>query len=639
MPYDDEGRFIYPVPARKGRPGKRPANIAPSKKAVVTPPVTPLPLPPSAAIEMLSAKKPPILPDPIATEPDLTLVLPSPEGGPVFFVQEGNNRWQMSELDLAQIWNAQIWPTAFKLVASDGKPVEVVYRGRWSGGFGPDFKGAIIRVGDQLLKGAVELHLRSGDWRLHGHHQDARYNEVVLQVVLEDNSPTAGPIQTQDGKTPPVLALLPLFGQTGSTLAATLEAARASGTRLGSLSESDGPCCDRVAEHQTDLTALLTRLDELGDRRFEERVSRFEIASAADSDGAPVEAGQALWAGLLEALGYSQNKEPFRRLAGTLTLASLVELEREARRRRESHEERLLNLEATLLGAAGLLPSQRRLKGDVRRIAEKPARFDPAPDELDDRPEPEDFLLTRYTDELEGRWAWLGRDLRAILPDWQPMIEADWTFGRVRPPNHPARRLAGLARLILRWRLTDPTDLIERLADPLNEPSQSANKALNALLRAELEEADTDSAAFWLRRYDFSDRAIMADQRGHQAGVDLIGADRAADMVINIVLPFLAAFGRDQRRSTLSQSALTAYRLHPKLASNELVENVARQVFRHWLENPAEAQSYLESQTVKGRVPALTVARLIEGARRQQGLIYLHHNFCAEQNFTVCPLG
>ena len=640
MPYDEEGKFVYPVPARKGRPVRR-SSVPPS----AAPPTTPLPFPLSrneisATSERVKQKAEPVKPQPLPppeTKPEQTsLVLPAPDGTPVFFVQEGNNRWQMSELDLAHIWNAQVWPAGLKLATTDGLPVEVVYRGRWSGGFGPDFKGAIVRVGEQLLKGAVELHLRSQDWRLHGHHQDSRYNEVVLQVVLEDNSAAGEPIETQAGQRPPILALLPLFRQADARLAATLDAAKASGTRLGSLSESDGPCCDRVAEHQTDLTALLTRLDELGERRFEERVSRFEVAAWADGDNEPSGATQALWAGLLEALGYSQNKTSFRQLAATLPLSAIVELDHEARRRKESQEERLLNLEAVLLGTAGLLPSQRRLKAEKRRVAESPARFDPFTDEL---PEPEDFAASRYTDELEGRWDWQSRHLKAILAEWQPLHEKDWTFARLRPPNHPARRLAGLARLLVRWQLSDAADLIERLAAPLEELPAQVAKSLNASLRVELEEADTDSAAFWLRRFDFSDRALMSDQHGQQARVDLIGADRAADMVVNIVLPFLTAYGRDQRRPDLARPALAAYALHPKLASNELVENVARQVFRHWLENPDEARSYLETQAVKGRVPALTIARLVEGARRQQGLIYLHHNFCAEQNYTTCPLG
>jgi hypothetical protein len=126
----------------------------------------------------------------------------------------------------------------------------------------------------------------------------------------------------------------------------------------------------------------------------------------------------------------------------------------------------------------------------------------------------------------------------------------------------------------------------------------------------------------------------MAGETAKGASADLIGADRAADMVVNIVLPFLAGYGRDQHYPHLTEAALAAYRAHPRLATNELVENVAKQVFRYWLENPAAAEPYLPP----GRSGKLSLSKLIDGARRQQGLIYLHHHFCAEQNFGACPL-
>src|SRR5918911_3037074 len=100
-------------------------------------------------------------------------------------------------------------------------------------------------------------------------HPDPRYNEVILQVVLEDNAGPGG-TATSTGKTLPVLALLPLFKQAGASLPDTLEKARAGGTRLGSLSESEGPCCDRVGERHQDLAGLLDQVDRLGEQRFEE---------------------------------------------------------------------------------------------------------------------------------------------------------------------------------------------------------------------------------------------------------------------------------------------------------------------------------------------------------------------------------
>jgi hypothetical protein len=635
MPYDEEGNFIYPLPpARKGRPSSsrrpkvpitstppgskpvissfQPQTFSPPPVAPESRPLTPIPSPPPPEPQPLPLESPPL---PLIT-------LPVSAGQSVFTVNEGGKRWDMSENDLALIWNAQNWPSGLKLSTTDGRAVEVVYRGRWSGGFGPDFKGASIRVGTELLKGDVELHLRSADWRLHGHHQDERYNGVVLQVTLEDSGAVC---QTVAGANLPMLALLPLYRRIDAKLADSLAAARASGTRLGSLSESTGPCCDRVAEHHPDLAALLVRIDELGEKRFEERASKFEAACAADPDSDEIGAAQELWAGLLEALGYSQNKAPFRQLAATLPLSQVVTLDCEARRRGESVEERVITLEAALLGTAGLLPAQRRLKPRAVRVAEGESWDEPL----------EDLGIGRYTDELEGRWGWLERHLKATTPaEWQPLRERDWTFARLRPPNHPSRRIAGLARLLVRLKLDEAGDLLTLLSEKVTQPPIEACKELAGLFRVALEAAENDSAAFWSRRYDFSDRAVLLGENAKGASVDLIGADRAADIIVNIILPFLVGYGRDRHQPKVEKAALEAYRVHPRLGMNELVENVGRQVFRHWLENPAEAAPYFPVKN-GGK---LSLTRLLEGARRQQGLIYLHHHFCAEQNFGVCPL-
>jgi hypothetical protein len=641
MPYDEQGNFIYPLPARKSRPPaspatpkKRPAASQPAvlsspAPGVTTPPATSaspeiLPLNPEPA-ETKPARPVPAAPVPASQASSIDLLPPETANQPLLTIQEGNNRWQMSENDLALVWNAQLWPENLRLRTTGGPEVEVVYRGRWSGGFGPDFKGAMLRVGPELLKGDVELHLRSGDWNLHGHHTDPRYNEVILQVTLEDNGPA---VTTAQGRALPVLALLPLFREGGLQLQKTLEAARQSGARLGSLSESEGPCCDRVAEHHAGLSQVLDKVQRLGEQRFEEKAARFEAACAADPDGEESAAAQELWAGLLEALGYSQNKEPFRRLAAVLPLSLLAELDRESRTRRESAEERLLTLETVLLGGAGLLPSQRKPKTRLR-IAEPPP---PALDwEAPDGPT-EDFIAERYTAELESRWTLLERQLRHLLPGSTWLSQDDWTFARLRPPNHPARRLAGLARLLVGWQLNEAVDLLEKFKRAVFGPIEGAASRLNALLRAEPGDQESDSGLFWTRRYDFGDRALMVGSN-QAAGVELIGESRAADMVLNIVLPFLAGYGRDKRDPRLVTQTLAVYRAHPPLSRNELIENVGRQVFRYWLENPGEA--VLEGKPL-GKV---TIARLANTACRQQGLIHLHHHFCAEQAYSACPLG
>ena len=86
----------------------------------------------------------------------------------------------LSELAVSRAWNAQ-WlrpDAAGALRTTDGRPLTVVYRGRWTHNFGPDFQGALIAFGAELRQGDVEIHLRPGDWQAHGHHLNPAYNTV-----------------------------------------------------------------------------------------------------------------------------------------------------------------------------------------------------------------------------------------------------------------------------------------------------------------------------------------------------------------------------------------------------------------------------------------------------------------------------
>ena len=86
----------------------------------------------------------------------------------------------LSELAVSRAWNAQ-WlraDAAGALRTTDGQPVTVVFRGRWTHNFGPDFQGALIAFGAELRQGDVEIHLRPGDWQAHGHHLNPAYNSV-----------------------------------------------------------------------------------------------------------------------------------------------------------------------------------------------------------------------------------------------------------------------------------------------------------------------------------------------------------------------------------------------------------------------------------------------------------------------------
>src|SRR5688572_6384772 len=99
----------------------------------------------------------------------------------------------LSERDLSRLWRDQTFP-AEALVTGAGERLRVVYRGRPGGGAGPDFRDALIAAPGGLLQGDVELHVRSSDFRRHGHDCDTAYAGVILHVVFRDDEGRPTPL-------------------------------------------------------------------------------------------------------------------------------------------------------------------------------------------------------------------------------------------------------------------------------------------------------------------------------------------------------------------------------------------------------------------------------------------------------------
>ncbi len=198
------------------------------------------------------------------------------------------------------------------LLASDSRQYHVVFPGRRSGVPGPDFRDAMLALDDgTLLHGDIEIHVRPAGWTEHGHHRNPDYNHVVLHVAGQ--GPAADVFRHDGAKVPTVIIML-----------LPMDAAPA-------------------ADPPRDFEALAGLLDAAADSWFLDRMRRLE--GAADTVGVE----QALWAALLEAIGYGGNRAGFAALAEAvpweLMCGLLAGKPAEAKRARA---------EAVLLGAAGL---------------------------------------------------------------------------------------------------------------------------------------------------------------------------------------------------------------------------------------------------------------------------------------------
>jgi len=209
------------------------------------------------------------------------------------------------------------------LTSSEDEIFSVIYPGRTNGDNGPDFRDAVIANKFHLMKGDVEVHVKSSDWYSHKHHADAEYNNVILHVVTWHDCNSATLLQS--GKTVPVLCLAKALRHQAYLLPYQLP-------------------CFRILDH-VDRQTLGKLLNTAGEERFKQKAMHFqaEILRFVQKE----EAGQVLFRGMMRALGYAKNTKPFEALADRMPLNSI------------EYREGLAIKQALLLGTAGLLPFQR----------------------------------------------------------------------------------------------------------------------------------------------------------------------------------------------------------------------------------------------------------------------------------------
>ncbi len=367
----------------------------------------------------------------------------------------------ISEKQVVEAWQ-RLLRDGTGLVTGDGERIRIIYPGRTNDDRGADFRDAVIASGEGLARGDIEVHVRTSDWQAHHHSRDPTYNRVILHVAMWDDA--GGTTSLQNGKNVPVLALDSFIRSPD-----------------GEWQNSDcvGIPCSQGG-HAAEAVAAC--LDGAGEVRFLARTERFQEEMCC------IEAGQALYQGIMEALGYSRNKLPCLELARSLPLKALESIAREE----SSDEECLARLQALLLGTAGLLPSQR------------PARLL--------RPDVRVQKLERL---------WISSRRTAAMP------YAAWSLFKVRPNNYPIRRIAGMSHLILRYR---EKGLLEGLLDAVRE---AQGKETHLHLEAAL---TVNADGYWSNHFDFG---LCVKERS-----PLIGEGRAAVMAVNAVLPFTCAWSR-----------------------------------------------------------------------------------------------
>lgn len=192
---------------------------------------------------------------------------------------------------------------------------------------------------------------------------------------------------------------------------------------------------------------------------------------------------------------------------------------------------------------------------------------------------PPAFVL--HADHLQALW----RAHRSSLPP-APAFPPAWETAQVRPANHPARRLLALAALLG----NGAAGLIATCLAPLVQHPDEPRLLIRAL------------------------RATLRPQSTLvRGGGSPIGADRAGEIAVNVVLPFALVYGLQTEHDPLVAAAERAWDAYPATRGNQITRAMASQLGG---ETPLRART----------------------GRLQQGLIALYQERCQARMCATCPV-
>ncbi len=228
---------------------------------------------------------------------------------------------RISEEFLCYLWRFQL--IQLPLTGTDNNPINVKKPGIRNSDGGPDFSNALIKIGETLWAGHIEIHFKSSDWLKHNHQSDRKYENVILHVVFEDDLGDA----YENFKPVAVLELKNRFDFKRYT------------KYLGFIKNEGWIACEKSIDQVSDLTKLhfLHRLAiERIERKFED-LSAELVKKKSNFE-------QLFYLQLFKSFGFKTNATAFELLCKSIPINLIFK-----------HKNDLLQTEALLFGQAGML--------------------------------------------------------------------------------------------------------------------------------------------------------------------------------------------------------------------------------------------------------------------------------------------
>ncbi|MCL6100202.1 MAG: DUF2851 family protein [Bacteroidetes bacterium] len=483
---------------------------------------------------------------------------------------------KVSESSLYQVWKNQRFKSSLKTGA--GEEITVLDAGNHNDSTsGPDFKNARIRIGNLTYVGDIEIDSNYSDWKSHGHNIDNKYSKVVLHASLFNRN-HYGFVYTRDGRKIPSICLSEFIDQS------IFENFRKEASDNQTEAKSDLKCSDAIKAIESATKEKF--LYQLGAQRFEKKckkvydrlkeiqflkelhikepvvsyelTGKFHEKEFKHSDFVSKEIWMQLFYELVfEALGYSKNKSQMMSLAQAANIPFLLKIEQDG--------VIIEKYESALFNISGLANSKESVTEQVSK---------------------------EYLERISLHWNSIGS-----LYDGKTFDEAHWHFFRLRPQNFPTVRIAGGARLL---KELIHNNLIGTLAKKIVE-IHNLTVLINSLRSLFVIRSD----GFWRNHY-------VLDQPANGEIKYFIGASRADEIVVNVILPFFAVYFEVFGNQNVSKKILKIYGIYEQKSENQIITDVAE---------------------------ALKLKDLMKRTIYSQGMIELFRNFCSKNKCLECEIG
>lgn len=493
-----------------------------------------------------------------------------------FFMSIANMETDIKESVLYEIWKKQNFRKSFK--TADGLDIEIIDKGIRNGSLaGPDFKNARIRIGNITYVGDIEIDSNYSDWKSHGHHIDNKYSKVILHASLQ-NKNGIGYVFTRDGRKVPSICISEYVEQK-----VLYEAIKNTESPVGEGPSSlkctslNSACAKNEVEKylydfgvqrfEKKCKKIFDRLKEvefLRSMNIKEPLVGFELSQQFQSKNfkqadfvSPEIWQQVFYEMVFEALGYTKNKRQMMELARNVNLNYLRHIEKDG--------VLIEKFEALLFNISGLMQSEQAVT---------------------------DTSTKQYIERTNLHW----NSLKAFY-DGKFMDESQWHFFKMRPQNFPTIRIAGGVRILSELLFNNlMNNLIKKITEIHNH-----NVLINTLRSVFIVKSD----GFWKNHY-------VLDSAATKEVKYFIGANRADEIVVNVVIPFFAVYFDIFANPTLSKKVFKLYTSFLQKEENIIVKDVS------------------------------TCLNMVEESKRtiiSQGMIELYRNMCSKNRCLECLIG